>query len=192
MTALTPTQIEQYAYNAGFRGDALKVAVAVAVAESGGNPMAYNPETAAGTKSGSGSRGLWQIYGSAHPQYNNNAVYDPQINASAAYSVYKAAGETFRPWSTYTNGSAQQIAKSLNLPSVISATSDAIVPTSSIPATNVQPMNEILSGVSSPIASVITGNVVSALPPDIGSGVALGFGGVALVIFGFIILTKAI
>ena len=104
--ALTPQQIAQYAYNAGFRGAALNQAVAVAIAESGGNPAAYNPEAAAGTKTGSGSRGLWQIYGSAHPEFNNPSAFDPQVNANAAFKVFREAGNRFTPWSTFNQGLA--------------------------------------------------------------------------------------
>lgn len=113
--ALTPNQIAQLAYNAGFRGSALRMAVAVALAESGGNPNAYNPEDAAGTARGSGSRGLWQIYGTAHPWANNDMAFNPVFNAQAAYRVYKEAGNSFRPWSTFNNGSAHRISQSLRL-----------------------------------------------------------------------------
>ena len=113
--ALNPQQITQLAYNAGFRGSALRLAVAVAIAESSGNPHAYNPEIAAGTPQGSGSRGLWQIYGKAHPEFNTDALYDPQLNALAAYKVYREAGNSFRPWSTFNNGTAHQIAQSLKI-----------------------------------------------------------------------------
>lgn len=115
---LTPPEIAMYAYRAGFRGKALLYAVAVAIKESGGNPRAYNPESAAGTKPGSGSRGLWQIYGGAHPWANTDAVYDPQENANAAYKVFKEAGSRFTPWSVWNNGSAQQLAASLKLPNL--------------------------------------------------------------------------
>lgn len=106
MTILNSAQIAQLAYKAGFRGDALNIAVAVALAESGGNTNAYNPEIAAGTPTGSGSRGLWQIYGAAHPEYNNDSAFDPQINAQAAYKVFREAGNRFTPWSTYNAGLA--------------------------------------------------------------------------------------
>jgi len=113
MAALTPQQIAAYAYRAGFRGKDLIYAVAIAIRESGGNTKAYNPELAAGTAAGQGSRGLWQIYGSAHPQYNNDSVYDPAKNAEAAFQVYREAGNKFTPWSTWNNGSAQSLALSL-------------------------------------------------------------------------------
>lgn len=99
-------QIAKLAYQAGFRGEALNTAVAVALAESGGNTQAYNPEIAAGTPQGSGSRGLWQIYGSAHPQYNNDSAFDPRVNAQAAFQVYREAGNRFTPWSTFNAGMA--------------------------------------------------------------------------------------
>ena len=115
MATLSPQQLAQLAYNAGFRGRDLLTAVAVAMAESGGNPNAYNAELAAGTKSGSGSRGLWQIYGTAHPWANNPNAFDPQFNANAAFRVYREAGNSFRPWSTYTNGMASNAARTLNI-----------------------------------------------------------------------------
>jgi len=105
--SLSPKQIAQFAQNAGFTGADLAVAVAVALAESGGNPHAYNPELAAagGTPKGLGSYGLWQIYLKQHPEFSGQNLYDPQTNADAAYSVYLASGSSFHPWSTYGNGS---------------------------------------------------------------------------------------
>ena len=52
-------QLIGLAQNAGFQGDDLATAVAVALAESGGDPSAYNPEKQAGAASGKGSFGLW-------------------------------------------------------------------------------------------------------------------------------------
>lgn len=111
--ALSPNQIAQLANRAGFSGSALTMATAVAIAESSGNPEAYNPEAAAGTPPGLGSYGLWQIYRNAHPEFNGVDLYDPMNNAQAAYMVYRAAGNRFTPWSTYNNGAAGQIAQSL-------------------------------------------------------------------------------
>jgi len=113
MSSLSTQDIANYAYKAGFRGMDLVYAVAIAIKESNGNTQAYNPETAAGTRPGSGSRGLWQIYGAAHPEYNNDSVYDPMKNAEAAFSVYQAAGNKFTPWSTWNNGSARSLSLSL-------------------------------------------------------------------------------
>ncbi len=209
MANLTPAQLEQLAYNAGFRGNDLKMAVAVAIGESGGNPMAYNPEAAAGTRAGSGSRGLWQIYGTAHPQYNNSGTFDPQTNANAAYTVYRNAGSSFRPWSVWLNGSAQRIAQSLNLPnitSVTNVTATQTAPKTSTAAytppapsnsaatqpTNTQPMNNLLSSVpSAVIPGLGGGDISSLLPDDFGLNLSLGFAGVVLVIFGFVLLARS-
>lgn len=105
MAQLSPQQIAQASYNAGFRGQSLINAIAIALAESGGNTNAYNPELAAGTRSGSGSRGIFQIYGQAHPEYNSSLLFDPNTNAQAAFKVYQQAGNRFTPWSTFNLGS---------------------------------------------------------------------------------------
>jgi hypothetical protein len=107
MANLTPIQIAQLAYNAGFRGNALNTAVAVAIAESGGNPYAYNPEKQVNTPDGHGSRGLWQIYGFVHPKYDGEHAFDPKVNAQGAYEIYKQSGGKFTAWSTYNLGWAQ-------------------------------------------------------------------------------------
>lgn len=122
MALLTPAQISQYAQGAGFRGQGLNTAIAVALAESGGNTLAYNPETAAGTPVGSGSRGLWQIYGKAHPQYNSDAAYEPTNNARAAFAI-SGSGTNFQPWSTYTNGDYRKYLSQASGPST-TVTSD--------------------------------------------------------------------
>ena len=113
MALYTATQIAQVASQAGFKGGALVTATAIALAESGGNTMAYNPETAAGTPIGSGSRGLWQVYGKVHPQYNNDGTYDPLTNARAAYQI-SSSGTNFNPWSTYTNGAYKSYLQQAN------------------------------------------------------------------------------
>lgn len=107
-TILTPAQIAYYAQTAGFDGQDLNIAVSIALAESGGNPNVYNPETAAagGTPQGEGSYGLWQIYLKDHPEYASDNLYDPQTNANDAYEVYSKAGG-FSPWATYNSGEYQ-------------------------------------------------------------------------------------
>lgn len=108
-TILTPAQIAYYAQTAGFDGDDLNIAVAIALAESSGNPNVYNPETAAapgGTPPGQGSYGLWQIYLKAHPEFAADNLYDPQTNANDAYEIYSKAGG-FHDWVTYNSGAYQ-------------------------------------------------------------------------------------
>ena len=112
------------ASNAGFSGADLATAAAIALAESGGNPNDYNPETAArgGTPQGQGSFGLWQIYLKAHPEFAGQNLYDPQTNANAAYSVYSHRGG-FRDWVTYSTGAYQE-----HLPSVLAVMQPAPTP----------------------------------------------------------------
>jgi len=97
-------QIVALAAGAGFSGDDLITAVSIALAESGGNPQAYNPERQAGTAQGYGSFGLWQIYLKKHPEFAGTNLFDPQTNASAAFAVYRQAGGSFQPWSTFKSG----------------------------------------------------------------------------------------
>lgn len=104
---LSASEIAQFAAGAGFYGDDLVTAVAVALAESGGNPSAYNPETQAGTPQGQGSFGLWQIYLFKHQEFVMLDLYNPAANAAAAFSVYAAAGNSFRPWSTFSQDNPQ-------------------------------------------------------------------------------------
>ena len=110
MSHLNAEQIANYAYRAGFRGHGLSTAVAVALAESGGNPKAHNgvpPDN---------SYGLWQInmLGSLGParrhQYHlksNDQLFDPATNARVANSI-SSDGHDFTPWSTYTNGAYEK------------------------------------------------------------------------------------
>jgi len=97
MGKLSAADIAGYAQNAGFSGGDLQVAVAIALAESGGDPNVTGDLTI----TPGGSVGLWQINLKAHPQYTAAQLQDPQINANAAYSIYQAAGNSFTPWSTY-------------------------------------------------------------------------------------------
>jgi hypothetical protein len=91
------------ARQAGFPESEIPTAVAVAMAESGGNPNAY------GDPQYGGSIGLWQINLPAHPdlaqQFN---LDDPLQNAKAAYQVWVNAGGRWTPWTTYNTGAYRQ------------------------------------------------------------------------------------
>ena len=103
---LAPAQIAGVAHQAGFRGDGLVVAVAVALAESGGNPSAHNATPP------DDSYGLWQInmLGALGPDRrhryglaSNQALFDPATNARVVHAIADG-GRDWTPWATYTRG----------------------------------------------------------------------------------------
>jgi len=109
---LTPDQIGSVARLAGFGGQNLVTAIAVALAESGGYPLAtnYNPG------SHSTDLGLWQI----NDYYNKAALALgdwrlPRDNARMAMHAYRGRaqwdqgpGGGWRDWSAYLNGRYRQ------------------------------------------------------------------------------------
>ncbi len=79
-----------------------EIARAVMLAESGGNPRAYNPEWHRGCQ---GSYGLMQV---ACIHYEARGIYgdmrfDPQLNMQIAFEIYQESW--WRPWGAYVNGS---------------------------------------------------------------------------------------
>jgi Transglycosylase SLT domain len=74
---------------AGGPPGAAHLMAAIAMAESGGNPRAFNP---------SGASGLWQILGLPFP----GNPFDPLTNARMAVSKYRSQG--LGAWEAYTNG----------------------------------------------------------------------------------------
>lgn len=93
---------------AGFTGSGLKMAYAIAMAESTGNARAHNPNAATGDN----SYGLFQInmIGAMGPerrkQYGlsrNEDLYDPLVNAKIAFKM-SGGGKNWKPWSTYNRG----------------------------------------------------------------------------------------
>jgi rubrerythrin len=83
----------QAASAAGFRGQALEEAVAVARAESTFNPAAANPTSSA--------RGMWQIMLTAHPGDPDISRWaDPYASARMAWRISKG-GTDWSPWSVW-------------------------------------------------------------------------------------------
>src|SRR4051794_12948412 len=99
--AVNAEEIARVAYDAGFRGDNLKVAVAVALAESGGRPDAKGDVGLQSPKWGP-SIGLWQIRSlnaekGTGGQRDEQANLDPATNARHAFDV-AGNGTNFHPW----------------------------------------------------------------------------------------------
>ncbi|AXV10329.1 Peptidase (plasmid) [Euzebya pacifica] len=96
-------EIAQIAYDAGFRGEDLIVAVALTQPESGRNPSINNAGT---NTNGTIDYGLWQINDIHNPPIPG--IYEPVVNARFAYDIYRTAprggGYNFTPWSAFNAG----------------------------------------------------------------------------------------
>lgn len=95
------------AFLAGFRGDDLARAVAIALAESGGRADAIG-DTALQDRTWGPSMGLWQIR-SKHAETGRGGLRDamlnadPLRNAGAAFALYRARKGRFDDWSAFKN-----------------------------------------------------------------------------------------
>ena len=99
-------EVARIFYNAGFRGADLVKAVAIAQRESRFNTGAYNPNAKTKDK----SFGLMQInmIGNLGParrkQFgikSDEELLDPNVNARAAYAIYKSSNKSFHAWGEY-------------------------------------------------------------------------------------------
>lgn len=115
---LSPNEIAWCAQQAGFAGNDLVIAVAIALAESNGDTDALGsvttPNATTGVVSGNFDHGLWQISNKFHgaklkanPNWRN-----PLVNAGLARLVFLEAqkiktnaGDGWKAWSTYTSAS---------------------------------------------------------------------------------------
>lgn len=109
-------QIANWARQGGWAEKDIPMAIAIAMAESGGNPGATHANAAGGGKGV--DRGVWQV--NDYWQRQNPAVLqnpdwgtNPVSNAKAAYQAFKSGGG-WEPWSTFKGG---QYAKYLKQPS---------------------------------------------------------------------------
>ena len=90
--SITPAQRYQYALNAGFNSSQAITMSAISLLECANCDM--------GTYNSTGDSGLWQI-NKIHG-YSLSSMSDPQLNANAAFAVYKRQG--FNAWCTYPGG----------------------------------------------------------------------------------------
>lgn len=104
---LTVAQLKHAAMQAGFSASTASLMAAIAMAESGGNPRAFNGNSSTGDL----SYGLWQInmIGRMGPERlrlfgipNNDALYDPVVNARAAFRIFQSQG--LAAWSVFRSG----------------------------------------------------------------------------------------
>jgi hypothetical protein len=111
MPRLTFEEIEQLARQAGFSDDVSPTMAAIALAESGGDPMAHNPNASTGDN----SYGLMQInmLGAMGPErraafnlQSNEELFDPVTNFKAAKDIYDSQG--LNAWSVHRSGAYKQ------------------------------------------------------------------------------------
>lgn len=108
MPKISDGAIAQAAQSAGLSGGAVAIAVAIALAESGGDTTNHTFSLVTGDD----SYGLWQInmLGQMGPdrrkEFNlssNEDLYNPSINARVMASL-SGGGTNWRAWTTYTRG----------------------------------------------------------------------------------------
>jgi peptidoglycan hydrolase-like protein with peptidoglycan-binding domain len=104
VTQLTDHQLAEVAAGAGFAGQSLVLAIAVALAESGGRTHVVNT---AGNHPPSRDRGLWQINDYWHPEVSDAQAFDPQACAAATWRI-SSHGASWTQWSAYNSGSYKQ------------------------------------------------------------------------------------
>lgn len=105
MAKLSTGEIGRLCKTAGFPSEHIATMIAIALAESGGDPNAHN------NKPPDDSYGLWQInmLGSMGPARraayglkSNTELFNPSVNARVAYGIFKSQG--LNAWTTYTSG----------------------------------------------------------------------------------------
>jgi hypothetical protein len=123
LTGLTGADLAAAAaHNAGFRGNDLLTAVAIAGGESSYNPNAVNGQDASSDGVWGSSQGFWQVrtllqnpndstYRGDHLRVNDGSLYNPQQNANVAALISNVAannaqgqGADFGAWTVYTKG----------------------------------------------------------------------------------------
>ena len=93
---LSSSQLASYAQAAGFTGAGLATIVAIALAESGGNPAIRGGQDPR-------DRGVLQINSYWHPEVSDACAFDPACAFKAAFSI-SSNGTNFSQWTTFTNG----------------------------------------------------------------------------------------
>lgn len=110
MTTLSDIRIAQAAQGGGFPLDEIATAVAVALAESAGNPLAVYVNVSTSSAPGSHDQGLWQINSYYHSDLLSKYDWrNPDQNARMAYLIWlerkRGMGDGWLAWSTYNSGS---------------------------------------------------------------------------------------
>lgn len=100
MTTLTRNQALVLANNAGFRGQAANIIVAIAQAESG---LRDNATNTVGNTPPSTDRGILQINSYWHPEVSDACAFNAMCSFQQAYRI-SGGGTSFSQWATYNGG----------------------------------------------------------------------------------------
>jgi lysozyme-like protein len=127
--AYTYAQLESYWEQGGGSSVTAPIAAAIAMAESSGENVEQQGQPYATT-----GWGLWQITpGNSEPQYGTDAdLLNPVNNAKAAVAKWKAAGNSFTPWTTFTSGKYLQFLQG-NVPASNTGTTATPASTTALP-----------------------------------------------------------
>jgi hypothetical protein len=177
----TDVEIAQAARAGGFPDEHLVTAVAVALAESGGNEGATNKNT-----NGTVDYGLWQINSIHRADLVSGSWNVPADNARMAYNVFKRAGNSWWPWYAFRGAkhikfldratTAVKTVGSSNAPSTTAST---------VPAVSTQPVG--ISEVAGELKQAL--NVLTQKNFWIRTGIS--FAGAVALILGLIWLAKS-
>jgi hypothetical protein len=110
--SLSIHEMANVAIKAGFSRENLATAVAIAMAESGGDPRQVSQNH---DRMHTHDRGLWQINSFWHQEVPDATAFDPEGNAAAAYRI-SGGGSDWRQWTTYRTGAYKRY-----LPQVLAA-----------------------------------------------------------------------
>lgn len=114
---------------AGFRGDAIAIAVAIAWAESGLVPNARHVNSG-----GSIDRGLWQINDRAHPDTEDQNCDIPVLCAQYAYRI-SSGGTDWGAWATFNNGAYRKFYNDA-VTAAQTAAQQGLIPGTELPTVN--------------------------------------------------------
>ncbi len=113
-TRLTNNELRTVLLNVGFKQNQLRIAMAVARAESGWRPLALNwskKDHSYGIYQvnmiGKTGRKRLQAYQEQYGIRSPEDLYDPVVNAKIAYAISNG-GKNWKAWGAYTNGSYRQ------------------------------------------------------------------------------------